>query len=83
VNTNTGAIRRLLRREVEMTTRTAEDLAKLEARLARQAEMMLPLDGPLSEKQLRDKTPLDRLKILRAQQKRERRRHRNLRQADR
>jgi hypothetical protein len=41
-------------------------------------EMLLPIEGPLSEKALRDKTPLDRLRILRAQDKRARRRTRNL-----
>ena len=74
MNTDTGEIRHLTPRGLERALSDIETRGLLRAR-----EMLLPFKGPLSEKALRDKTPLDRLRILRAQEKRARRRTRNLR----
>ncbi len=73
MNTDTGVIRELDQGSVDRLLADAEVRGLLQAR-----EMLLPAKGPLSEKALRDKTPEDRLRILRAQEKRARRRTRNL-----
>jgi hypothetical protein len=73
LNIDTGVIRHLTPHGLERSLADAEVRALLMAR-----EMLLPAKGPLSEKALRDKTPEDRVRILRAQEKRARRRSRNL-----
>lgn len=74
MNINNGDIRHLTPRGLERSLSDAEARSLLGYR-----EMLLPSKGPLSEKALRDKTPEDRLRILRAQAKRARRTSRNLR----
>jgi hypothetical protein len=74
MNIDTGDIRRLDQASVDRALSDSEVRGLLKAR-----EMLLPARGPLSEKALRDETPEDRLRILRAQEKRAARRTRNLR----
>ena len=78
MNIDTGEIRTL--DEPSLERQRAEVGVLMEAAFSelKPREMLLPAKGPLSEEALRDKTPEDRLRILRAQEKRERREDRNL-----
>ncbi len=73
MNIDTGEIRHLTPRGIERALSDAEVRLLLQER-----EMLLPAKGPLSGRARRDKPPEDRLRILRAQEKRARRRTRNL-----
>jgi len=74
MNIDTGDIRKLDQASVDRSLSDAEVRGLLKAR-----EMLLPAKGPLSASALLEKSPEDRLRILKAQAKRERRAARNLR----